>query len=62
MANENKKPEEGLDEEFISGMFSMGEDGAQIFTKDQLKEINKHLPSWSIRPPVKYQEDKKTDA
>lgn len=61
MANETKKPEQGLDEDFIK-MFSMGEDGAQIFTKDQLKEINKHLPKWSIRPPVKYQEDKKTDA
>ena len=35
------------------GMF-MGEDGAQILSTDDLKEINKKLPKWNIKPPAKY--------
>lgn len=47
---ENKKEENvGLD----LSMF-MTEDGAQMLSTEQLKEISKKLPKWSIEPPSKY--------
>ena len=48
---ENKKEEAnvGLD----LSMF-MTEDGAKMLSTEQLKEINKKLPKWSIEPPSKY--------
>lgn len=62
MANETKKPESNLDFGYIDDSFFKSEAGAQVRTKEQLNEISKHLPKWSIEPPAKYREEKKTDA
>ena len=40
----------------------MGEDGAQILSTEDLKEINKKLPKWNIKPPQKYAQSQKKDA
>lgn len=46
---ENKAAEGGLD-------FTMfiGDEGANILSTEQLKDINKKLPKWNIEPPSKY--------
>lgn len=46
--NENKSEEADFD-------FSVfGDDGAQVLSTEQLNEIKKKLPKWSIVPPAKY--------
>lgn len=54
MAEKDKKQQDdGLD----FAMF-LGEEGANILSSEQLKEINKKLPDWNIEPPSKYKADK----
>lgn len=56
MADKNN-PQEN---EFNFEMF-LTDDGAQVLSNDQLKEINKKLPKWNIKPPAKYAASQKKD-
>ena len=59
--DDNKNMQDGEFDLEMLGMF-MGEDGAQILSNDDLKEINKKLPKWNIKPPAKYSANQKKDA
>lgn len=48
MADEKKQQDPGLD------LAMFGDEGAEILSTEQLKEINKKLPKWNIEPPTKY--------
>lgn len=50
---ENEKQEQNQDDGFDFTMF-LGDEGANVLSTEQLKEINKKLPKWSIEPPAKY--------
>lgn len=39
------------DTEFNFEMFLDGDNGAKMLSDESLKEINKKLPKWSIKPP-----------
>ncbi len=51
--SENEKQEQNQDDAFDFTMF-LGDEGANVLSTEQLKEINKKLPKWSIEPPAKY--------
>ena len=55
MADKNNSKES----EFNFEMFLNGDNGAQILSNDDLKEINKKLPKWNIKPPEKHSSSKK---
>ena len=44
----------GANENFGLDLSLFGEEGANLLDTEQLKEINKKLPKWSIEPPSKY--------
>lgn len=50
---DNEILEEKQDDGFDFSMF-IGDEGANVLSTEQLKEINKKLPKWSIEPPAKY--------
>ena len=50
-----KKVKKEESEEFDFTMF-IGDEGANVLSSDQLKELNKKLPDWSIEPPAKYKD------
>lgn len=50
---DNTTEQEKQAEEFDFSMF-IGDEGANVLSTEQLKEINKKLPKWSIEPPSKY--------
>ena len=56
MAENNKQEDMGLDFEMF-----MTEDGAQLLSNEQLKELGKKLPKWNIKPPAKYTQSQKKD-
>lgn len=58
MADKNNNKES----EFNFEMFLDGDNGAQILSNDDLKELNKKLPKWNIKPPAKYSANRKKDA
>lgn len=41
-------------ENFGLDLSLFGDEGANVLSTEQLKEINKKLPKWSIEPPSKY--------
>ena len=51
---ENTEKKEGQDE-FDFTMF-IGDEGANVPSTEQLKELKKKLPKWSIMPPAKYKD------
>lgn len=50
---ENNVKQEKVDIDF--SMF-IGDEGANVLSTEQLKEIKKKLPKWSIMPPSKSKE------
>lgn len=50
--NTEKKEEK---DEFDFTMF-IGDEGANVLSTEQLKELKKKLPKWSIMPPSKYKD------
>lgn len=50
--NTGKKEEQ---DEFDFTMF-IGEEGANVLSTEQLSELKKKLPKWSIMPPAKYKD------
>lgn len=51
MADNEVKKEESND---IDVSMFITEDGANVLSSDQLKELNKKLPKWNIKPPARY--------
>lgn len=43
------------EKEFDFTMF-IGDEGANVLSTEQLKELKKKLPSWNITPPAKYKD------
>ncbi len=53
---ENENTEKNREkEEFDFSMF-IGEEGANVLSTEQLNELKKKLPKWSIMPPAKYKD------
>ena len=50
---EDKEKQTTEESEFDFEMF-IGEEGLNVLSTEQLKEINKNLPKWNIVPPSKY--------
>ncbi len=55
MADKEKTVKKEEKEEFDFTMF-IGDEGANVLSTEQLKELKKKLPKWSIMPPAKYQD------
>ena len=56
MDEKNIKTENKADEadSFGLDLSLFGDEGANVLSTEQLKEINKKLPKWRIEPPSKY--------
>lgn len=54
MAEKEKKTKEE-EKDFDFTMF-IGDEGANVLSSEQLKELKKKLPNWSIMPPAKYKD------
>ena len=52
--NQNKKQNDDMD---LDIALAIGEEGAQVLSTEQLKEIKKKLPKWNIMPPVNYKDE-----
>ena len=55
MADNQNKNQNDLD---LDIDLAIGSEGAQVLSTEQLKEIKKKLPKWSILPPSKYKDEK----
>ncbi|MDE6474167.1 MAG: hypothetical protein K2L70_03630 [Clostridia bacterium] len=55
MEDKENKVKNQNKEDFDFTMF-IGDEGANVLSTEQLKEIKKKLPNWSIMPPAKYKE------
>lgn len=53
--NENTEKKEAGDDGFDFTMF-IGDEGANVLSTEQLNELKKKLPKWSIMPPAKYRD------
>ena len=52
--NEEDKKDAGVGEDMLDISMFITDEGANMLSTEQLNEINKMLPKWSIEPPSKY--------
>lgn len=52
--NDQEKKDENVGEDMLDISMFITEEGANMLSSEQLDEINKKLPKWSIEPPSKY--------
>lgn len=54
MEEKEVKNNESKNDDMDFDFSGFGDEGAQVLSTEQLNEIKKKLPKWSIVPPAKY--------
>ncbi len=52
--NDQEKKDMDVGDDMLDISMFITDEGANMLSTEQLNEINKQLPKWSIEPPSKY--------